>query len=217
MDRRGKSRSAIMSPAGNNSHQGPPQNYHRAYKACVPCRQRKSRCEISAGWVPGEPCKRCKRQMKDCVFPTDRVTSKSSPRRLPAPSTEEEPTGTAPGTALDPMQAEASQESPLFRSSSRELADDAFQDSSGGQDNDDLGRSVMRTMISSGSDALQLLFDPVRQVSRLAPSITTQSPTGHRVLKGPDETSSVQDVWNACRFVKQGWFSADEAIFYIDA
>jgi hypothetical protein len=99
---------------------------------------------------------------------------------------------------------------------------------------------VMRTVISSGDDALGILFkaaegnaqssaDNVNQAINLDNSaqsstkgltpgttrLSAVSPasTRHRL---PDATSSAMDIWRVCRFVKQGWFSASEAILLVD-
>ncbi|KAF3021117.1 hypothetical protein E8E14_013504 [Neopestalotiopsis sp. 37M] len=99
----------------------------------------------------------------------------------------------------------------------------------------DLSDSVMRTMISSSNDALDVLFDPVRrgsQVMTQAPSISDGPPSfshGTSLTVGKEATvagtlprlsqtpsNSVREIWNACRFVKQGWFSAGEAVFLVD-
>lgn len=96
----------------------------------------------------------------------------------------------------------------------------------------------MRTVVSSGDDALNILFkaaqaegrdlaadDPELQARTPHGSMTGPSPSATKVsaaspsssrLRLPDTTSAALDIWRVCRFVKQGWFSAAEAILLVD-
>ncbi|KAF6812425.1 hypothetical protein CSOJ01_05130 [Colletotrichum sojae] len=47
----------------------PTRNFRRSYKACKLCRRKKIRC-ITDG--PGKSCLRCKRELRECVFPVER-------------------------------------------------------------------------------------------------------------------------------------------------
>ncbi|VUC27066.1 unnamed protein product [Clonostachys rosea] len=198
-------------------------NYRRSYKACLACRQRKSRCELGRGWTPGAPCRRCQRQMKECIFPSERVGSKETTKeasltsRPAAREAEENPSSIIVGVDRSPRQdGPNTQPSPT---------------SGAGEGN--VSNSVMRTMISSGNDALEALFEPVRQTHQVEQNTSWEhessgdtlplpmaaTPHGSetsRRLKGPNSSSSVLEMWNACRFVKQGWFSAEEAVFLVD-
>lgn len=51
----------------------PLKDYSRAYKACIPCRKTKARCELAAD---SEPCIKCKRELKECVFTAERSTKR---------------------------------------------------------------------------------------------------------------------------------------------
>jgi hypothetical protein len=104
---------------------------------------------------------------------------------------------------------------------------------------------VMQTVVSSDKDALDLLFRAARQhddcgedqqhthsrrsatgvmpamggstqdtPSLLSP-VNLQTASFHPT-KVLDASSNVLEIWNACRFVKMGWFSAKEAVLYID-
>ena len=100
---------------------------------------------------------------------------------------------------------------------------------------------MMRTIVTSSHDALGLLFQAAEQQNESSRSETpahamneqsllrnsTQLPTPRSTLSGagpgpvfPDTLSNaspeVLRLWSRCRFVKQGWFSAREAITYID-
>ncbi|KAA8895872.1 hypothetical protein FN846DRAFT_995140 [Sphaerosporella brunnea] len=60
----------------------PPQPVHkRTYQACIPCRQRKVRCDLGSVEAPHDPpCVRCRRESKECFF--------SATRRKRTPSTD---------------------------------------------------------------------------------------------------------------------------------
>lgn len=105
-----------------------------------------------------------------------------------------------------------------------------------------LATSVMRTVVSSGNDALNLLFEAVnhsepgrnRDAATLPPgphSPQVQTPSQSSVVSRvtgvkldgqtaqdslPTPEVDVSRVWNACRFVKMGWLSASEAVGLID-
>jgi hypothetical protein len=105
-----------------------------------------------------------------------------------------------------------------------------------------LPNSVMRTVVSSGSDALNLLFEVAHQqageeeghtpqmaidgTNAVVGSLYDENSTAMSSATAPSRTSrpnvlpnALSDaihVWNACRFVKMGWLSAEEAIMFID-
>lgn len=193
-------------------------SYHRAYKACITCRKRKGRCEIGEDWVPGAPCKRCQRQMQECVFPIDRIGPKKTGPSTPSATGADKPEAPPSTESNQPSVRFDLQESPQFTPGrpDRETCD--YTD------------SVMRTMVSSGNDALEVLFDPVRHGAEHSTAVPEQDTRGSQFMapnppllqpqpyrvRGPGSSSSIHDVWNACRFIKQGWFSAEEGIFYVD-
>ncbi|RDW66595.1 hypothetical protein BP5796_09344 [Coleophoma crateriformis] len=105
-----------------------------------------------------------------------------------------------------------------------------------------LNNSVMRTMITSSNDALGLLFQAAEQPNQAIGTgqsesstsgihkntISMQHHTPHSAvsigaISSPiipetlsDASLEVLRLWNRCRFVKQGWFSAREAVTYVD-
>ena len=85
----------------------------------------------------------------------------------------------------------------------------------------DLSSDMMTTLVANGNDALSILF----QAAQSDASSLGHSPVAHRqsllaVAAAAGETStapmSVLQIWHACRFVKMGWFTSEEAIQYID-
>lgn len=109
-----------------------------------------------------------------------------------------------------------------------------------------LANSMMRTVVSSGNDALNLLFEAAaaahdQEPSRNDQDTPSQGPqsavvdagNGHPVngsataradiqpksvhpVELSDTSAAVLSVWEACRFVKMGWFTSREAVTYID-
>ncbi|KAL6702733.1 hypothetical protein ACN47E_001015 [Coniothyrium glycines] len=230
-----------------------PEDFKRAYKACINCRQRKAKCILGTGPDGGElkpPCQRCKREMRECIFRSERSWVK---RRKPgeARDNEEEEAATA-----QPVVTQAAQPSPVHRSSTSAHGFTPIGQSphmNGGHRSDiitppghlrrissaqpDLAHSVMRTVVSSGSDALNLLFeaahhrdaiDNAEQSGSQAYETPRSGPTGYDTAASPFHTFRAQPVqmstpspetlkvWTACRFVQMGWFSAHEAVTYVD-
>ena len=243
--------------AGENSRNPakPAQKeYQRAYQACESCRKKKSRCIINADGQP--PCSRCQREHRECHFGLGRPWSKrrktdaseshdyipretgdlSEAQRTEPPCSEipssrlsKEPTDSgsagAGGSGFDeksatdyPPSLARNNESPTT------LRRNSFN------------QSVMRTVVSSGSDALNLLFEaanhtagneqgtegntlhdtvslPEAGTTRVPPSSATSPAIYDRL---PNLQPDVLEVWNAYRFVKMGWLCAEEACNYVD-
>lgn len=108
-----------------------------------------------------------------------------------------------------------------------------------------LADSVMRTVVSSGNDALNLLFEAAHHrdtldsqdasgsgqagTANVQPVIdrslyetpqsvlpNTTSPFMAHPVRMSIPSAETLRVWNACRFVQMGWFSAEEAVIYVD-
>lgn len=61
------------------------RTYQRTYKACIPCRQRKSKCDLGtgpSGLPTGPPCVRCRRELRECVFPEKRAWERRKRREF---------------------------------------------------------------------------------------------------------------------------------------
>jgi len=230
-----------------------PDDFKRAYKACINCRQRKAKCILGAGPDGGElkpPCQRCKREMRECVFRSERSWVK---RRKPGEvhdNEEEEPARPHSGSISTarplPMQRPSHSAHGLTPSQSPHMSnhrhailspDSHLRRVSSSQG--DLAHSVMRTVVSSGSDALNLLFeaahhrdamDNEQQSGSQAYETPRSGPSGFEngVPSSPFHTFRAQPVqmstpspdtlktWTSCRFVQMGWFSAHEAVTYVD-
>ncbi|KAF5539403.1 ARO80-positive transcription regulator of ARO9 ARO10 [Fusarium mexicanum] len=97
---------------------------------------------------------------------------------------------------------------------------------------------ITTTLVSNGNDALRLLYQPaIKQANKEGTSPSNQGPTTRHTLhrgaetSSPGTTASVMTsrpnhifpvslspltVWRAFRFVRMGWFTAEEAVNYID-
>ncbi|SCV50563.1 related to ARO80-positive transcription regulator of ARO9 and ARO10 [Fusarium fujikuroi] len=97
---------------------------------------------------------------------------------------------------------------------------------------------ITTTLVSNGNDALRLLYQPaIEHANRDGASPNNQGPmtrhTLHRTAEtlSPGTTASVMasrpnhsspvsisplTVWRAFRFVRMGWFTAEEAVNYVD-
>ncbi|CAO2648369.1 Nn.00g076360.m01.CDS01 [Neocucurbitaria sp. VM-36] len=230
-----------------------PDDFKRAYKACINCRQRKAKCILGTGPDGGElkpPCQRCKREMRECVFRSERSWVK---RRKPGETRDNEDEE-ASQSQSNPVPAV--QPSPGHRSSisghgltpglsPRIIGNNRSDILSPGHlrristSQPDLAHSVMRTVVSSGSDALNLLFeaahhrdaiDSQEQSGSQAYETPRSGPSGYEngIPSSPFHTFRAQPVqmstpspetlkvWTSCRFVQMGWFSAHEAVTYVD-
>ena len=258
------------SSSGSSKKRTHPEDFKRAYKACINCRQRKAKCILGTGPDGGElkpPCQRCKREMRECIFRSERSwVKRRKPGEVAREGEEEEEaisggggTTSASATRDRPQSNPAPLPSPGHRSS---ISTHGFTpgtsphvngsnrsefhsphghlrriSSSHGQP--DLAHSVMRTVVSSGSDALNLLFeaahhrdaiDNQEQSGSQAYETPRSGPSGYDngVPSSPFHTFRAQPVqmstpspetlktWTSCRFVQMGWFSAHEAVTYVD-
>ncbi|KAF3000878.1 hypothetical protein E8E13_007707 [Curvularia kusanoi] len=239
-----------------------PEDFKRAYKACINCRQRKAKCILGTGPDGGElkpPCQRCKREMRECVFRSERSWVK---RRKPGEAREEEeemtsrpqaqPAGPGPSVSAPahtlPSPAQRSSisghgftpvQSPYLNGHAHrsDILSPTAQLRRVSSSQPDLAHSVMRTVVSSGSDALNLLFEAANHRDAIdnqeangsqAYETPRSGPSGGYDAGSPFHTFRAQPVqmstpspetlkiWTSCRFVQMGWFSAHEAVTYVD-
>lgn len=105
---------------------------------------------------------------------------------------------------------------------------------------------MMRTVVASGNDALNILFEAATAQDDTSPTDESplteagprsgdmsvkerptprnfESPAAFesvpRAIRPIDMSNPLQatlNVWDACRFVKMGWFTAREAVTFVD-
>ncbi|KAL5339446.1 hypothetical protein BJX70DRAFT_153168 [Aspergillus crustosus] len=235
------------------------RTYQRTYKACIPCRQRKAKCdlgELPDGSPMGPPCAKCRREQRQCVFSETRAWERKKKR-----DSEEEFVPSTPNTRRKlSSNSRFGDEERLIRQRGRASDSNADRHENDGtrlrsynpetrharqQSTSTLDNSMMRTVVSSGNDALSILFEAAahRQEADLADQqLSTrnmssgagyegiESPFGRmRSMVSPDvpfrtirpvelshAMSEVLSTWEACRFVMMGWFTSREAVTLID-
>ncbi|CAK7221844.1 hypothetical protein SBRCBS47491_004667 [Sporothrix bragantina] len=76
--------SAPTSSTGTQPQPTPSKDKHRVSRACISCRQRKTRCDLYSHGTPGDPpCTRCFQERLDCTLATSRRGGRR-PRRTDA-------------------------------------------------------------------------------------------------------------------------------------
>ncbi|KAL1953596.1 hypothetical protein VTO42DRAFT_2543 [Malbranchea cinnamomea] len=289
------------------------REFIRAYKACIPCRIRKAKCELGGnaerGIPPGPPCMRCRREQRKCEFTETRawarkkksdasnaaetaqkgsLTTSSShdvgvtgpidtSRSLHLSASYQQPTSSIGGdvntspqpsyllTNHSPHPTPMTNNSNIDRNPSETAVTSVNEFSSvettsqmcstpgrlrspgivqERKNSSGLANSVMRTVVSSGNDALNILFQAAEASNMNDLATAARSPTvhnspsihsGQQLYGDPGSMASfgtaptvsecltistvepeVLRVWEACRFVKLGWFTAVQAVTYID-
>ncbi|KAM0212297.1 hypothetical protein ACHAQD_009873 [Fusarium lateritium] len=191
--------------------------FKRSYVACVSCRARKSRCIIK----DNPPCAKCAREHRECRFD----------HRPRAPKHRDAPKWTHGETTAMETEAIAPQ-NPL----PQDNRDAPGFNTSPSSSNHPLYDRVQSTIVTGTNDALDFLSNAAGQRHSIAGSTPSQAhpltsnaqSDGPRVVSGgyngvgftitalsePDD--ACLDMWDKCRFVRQGWFTAQEAVTYID-
>ncbi|RAQ48027.1 Zn(II)2Cys6 transcription factor [Aspergillus flavus] len=237
--------------------------FQRAYKACLACRQRKAKCELGTGpdgLALGPPCAKCRREQRECVFSEKKAWERQKKRGqseegTPLPARARPRLSSNPGISRDESHHVLSHgPSPLsYAEQNQDNGDSTLQSSptEGSQrrrqSTSTLANSMMRTVVSSGNDALNILFEAAAAHSKehgnglsesSTPSRNARSSTGRsnnyesslnqsivppevlakaaQPVEVSQASKEVLSVWGACRFVRMGWFTAREAVTFID-
>ncbi|KAL2800682.1 hypothetical protein BJX66DRAFT_321619 [Aspergillus keveii] len=185
-------------------------NFQRAYKACIPCRRRKVKCEpIVSG--SEELCKRCQKMGLECQFSAKQPWAREKRerrRRGVSGSGNENGSQTQRRGQLHAMVTNVTTHD----------ADASPSTSSRLEDGGCISTTVLQKHVASGNDALDILFDAAAQ-TRDPGSDGRRRGTISEAAPSPFDVRSEENVvriWEGCRFVKMGWFSAEEALFYTD-
>ncbi|PNP73376.1 hypothetical protein FNYG_13274 [Fusarium nygamai] len=198
-------------------HSSSTRQFKRSYVACVSCRARKSRCIIK----DNPPCAKCAREHRECRF--DRRPR--APKHRDAPKwTRGNVNAVDAAPAAQPVQA-----------ANHSPSEDLGFNSSPNNTNHPLYNRVQSTIVTGTNDALDFLSSAAGQHSIAGsapsqghPSARNVQSDGPKVVSGgsngvgftvtalsePDD--ACLDMWDKCRFVRQGWFTAQEAVTYID-
>nr|RBQ85572.1 hypothetical protein FVER53263_10513 [Fusarium verticillioides] len=198
-------------------HSSSTRQFKRSYVACVSCRARKSRCIIK----DNPPCAKCAREHRECRF--DRRPR--APKHRDAPKwTRGNVNAVDAAPAAQPVQA-----------ANHSPSENLGFNSSPNNTNHALYNRVQSTIVTGTNDALDFLSSAAGQHSIAGsapsqghPSASNVQSDGPKVVSGgsngvgftitalsePDD--ACLDMWDKCRFVRQGWFTAQEAVTYID-
>ncbi|KAB8274456.1 C6 transcription factor [Aspergillus minisclerotigenes] len=237
--------------------------FQRTYKACLACRQRKAKCELGTGpdgLALGPPCAKCRREQRECVFSEKKAWERQKKRGqseegAPLPARTRPRLSSNPGISRHESHHVLSHgPSPLsYAEQDQDNGDSTLQSSPAEgsqrrrQSTSTLANSMMRTVVSSGNDALNILFEAAAAHSKehgnglsesSTPSRNARSSTGrsnnyesslNQSIVPPEvlakaaqpveisqASKEVLSVWGACRFVRMGWFTAREAVTFID-
>ncbi|KAL5046084.1 hypothetical protein BDW71DRAFT_214789 [Aspergillus fruticulosus] len=196
--------------------------FQRAYKACIPCRRRKVKCEPEP--EPHQRCKRCQKMSLECRFSSKqpwsrkRSTGEGETQVVHCASLEYEQrvTGRLGGAAATTT---ATAVAAIAESHERSPSNSALASAPAGLKNGEcISTTVLQKQVASGNDALDILFDAAAHGG-------SSARVGHGHATVLEDTSSPFDVrsednvlkiWEGCRFVKMGWFTAEEALMYTD-
>lgn len=96
----------------------------------------------------------------------------------------------------------------------------------------DLNDTMMTTMVSNGNDALNLLFEAAQQEERGVNGVQVRVAADQHINNATttplsslanlsstslqELSSELTETWNAYRFVRMGWLSAEEIVWFLD-
>ncbi|KAL5336608.1 hypothetical protein BJX70DRAFT_409806 [Aspergillus crustosus] len=226
-------------PAQNRS-----SSYKRGYVACLSCRARKVRCVLGSK-PPCAKCSREHREclFQRTEKKGKRREAPKWTRQGPNSNADPDPSLPTPqqdgqsedGEAGGSEESESSRRDSTVDEERNGGADGNHNHNSnpgvnGSEEESPLTDPVMSTIFTRPSDALDVLFDAARQVPLpgtgfSAPdSFSAHGAGGNAVSESgqlavsalSQPSDDVLDLWDKCRFVRQGWFTAQEAVTYID-
>ncbi|CAG7935162.1 unnamed protein product [Penicillium salamii] len=169
--------------------------YQRTYKACIPCARRKVKCEPDS-----EKCRRCIAKNLSCTYNSKKPWSRDRDQTNGLGQEESSLEKVSESVGRSGINSQSAQQSSNVNTRSG-------PDTPVNQDG--LSTSVLQKVVSNNSDAMDILFEAALQESTQNardPAQTAPELTDADVLR----------IWNACRFVKMGWFSAHEAMQLMD-
>ena len=186
--------------------------------ACISCRNKKAKCRITAEeYAAGLPCAKCRREMRPCTYTVARHRPRQQKNGINQSHESDEER-----MSLESQTATASD---VNTSPATAVQQDDARDDSQGPVSANLNDAVMTTVVSNGNDTLNLLFEAAQreergvngvQVPGLADTHSQQNPTGTSATSLPVLSRELTETWNAYRFVRMGWLSAEEIVWFLD-
>jgi hypothetical protein len=198
----------------------------RTYKACLSCRKRKIRCDLGESNQP--PCQRCRRESRDCNIPEERSSKSQTPGN----------NGQSSSVAPASRSTISLQAHPLPQDNRQATAAEPST-APGRTSGPGLEDTIIRTAVTSGNDALGLLFRDVRSGHATARDVAASEddtdsssvndpapthPTGPSTWKEPDQhqpptvqaSDETQKAWNTSKLGQMGWLRANEVVSLLD-
>ncbi|KAI2345857.1 zinc finger transcriptional activator [Ophidiomyces ophidiicola] len=216
----------------------PPAKVHkRAYQACIPCRERRVRCDLGSVDHPHQgPCGRCRRERKYCHFSATRGKKKSIATSATSPSDstihpvarlgsfDGPPVTMPPLNFTEHASATNAGRPPAVKTdlpfNHLTSADAPLSSSSGG---DKTAATLLRDAAYTSHDALSLLWEAGRHSEKVvshqesAPlRLRASADVRSRPSAPPSNHGSTASIalqpWSNLRFVRTGLFTAEEAL-----
>lgn len=232
--------STMQSPDASNNTRA----FKRSYVACVSCRVRKSRCIIKDK-PPCAKCAREHRECQFDHKPRA-PKHREAPKWTQQDGSSKESEALATQQQPLPMELHQAGTSPQnldlslggYHGLQGEVSVPTGFTTSPNNTNHTLYDRVRSTIVTGTNDALDILSDAAGQQHSIAgstpsqqqpqPANNTANGTGPKVVSGgynglgftitalsePDD--ACLDMWDKSRFVRQGWFTAQEAVTYLD-
>ncbi|KAL2675646.1 hypothetical protein Neosp_011836 [[Neocosmospora] mangrovei] len=207
-----------MESPGSSGNQ---RSFKRSYVACVSCRSRKSRCIVK----DKPPCTKCEREHRECRFDHRQRGPK---HREPPKWTQQEAATTSRQRPLPEVQLPGASPKQLDVSLGGYQGDALGFSQSPNNTSHSLYDRVRSSIVTGTNDALDILSDAVDRQRSVAASTPSQPTNGPRITPGgfngvgftitalSEPEDSTLDLWDKCRFVRQGLFTAQEAVTYMD-
>lgn len=217
----------------------------RTYVACDSCRSRKVRCSVGDK-PPCAKCRREHRDCRFDRLPTapkhrDRPTWAESPPSEPSHSG---PAVIVTGPPHVPLPQPPLETAPPREAALSNIPEGGGLERGRGSLPGDrsLSERVMSSIVKGSNDALDVLSEVAGVLNNATifappepiPARSSHSPqslpvaipaserpdchsgVGFHILALSEPTDATLDMWDKCRFVRQGWFTSQEAVTYVD-
>lgn len=223
---------------------GNARGFKRAYKACEACRRSKSRCELNGDSSVCTRCVRERRECVFPSTRSSkrarRTDGSSGRRRLQQVDKGRQRSSNARATPSSPQTSRSRSTGDPATDAGEQDTHGRMPEATQLNRPANLHRGVVQTFVTSSTDAMGLLFQAAEQNDSDSDTDQDATNSGHGHLPAssrrlgddlsdtaspymssetqlpPHLTKETLALWNQHRFVLQGWFSAFEAISYLE-
>ena len=195
----------------------PKHTFIRSYQACVPCRKRKVKCDLGDPGSPSDPpCRRCRREHKECYF-QDLRTKKgpsTTTREVPRSAKRTRSESTLDSPTVQPHTASSASANPLDELFQPTSSTSTTQHVSAISPNDSTTADrILHKEVHNANEALNLLFEAAAE-SRSDTDDGNGNQTFDPRFSNQNDSNSL--AWRDFWCVKAGWMTAIEARHYVD-